>query len=532
LAEVKFAFPRKATGLVRELGWWSAFSVSLSYTIGSGINYWVVQASYWHPGSIIPVAYIIGALPAIFLAYVITEMGIMMPRSGGSYIYVSRVLDPHVGFLGDWLYFVANNFATGVLAVIGAGFWVKVINLLGHATDNPAWIEFALDNTGLGMIAVVIVTLYTLLSLLGIRVFRWYVAGLVAIGIVGSFLGVGATFYGVANPAYVKEAWNLTYGHGADAWGEIQQVAIDNGWADYVAGATEEAGGAGGATILNFVDTFWAYWGTTAACYFGGEMKSPKSGFILGVFVATLFVMFWYVATAIGVYTAYGDFVSQYCYVYGEGYADKVTTMTMMDPSLPLFTVPLAHGQVWLQAIFAFIPAMWISNCAGSTLLVGPRQPFAWAFDRFFPEAFNRVNERFHSPHWSVILCAVLAYLFIPLSLGNVFMATVDATFIFIFSQLLIAFAGVILPYRRPDIWERGFKAVIAGIPVISICGALSMLFWVWGLAVSASWLDAWAMLYLAIWVFIGSLIWFAFAERNRRMGIALQDIYGEIPPA
>jgi amino acid transporter len=163
---------------------------------------------------------------------------------------------------------------------------------------------------------------------------------------------------------------------------------------------------------------------------------------------------------------------------------------------------------------------------------VGPRQPFAWAFDRFFPEAFNRVNERFHSPHWSVILCAVLAYLFIPLSLGNVFMATVDATFIFILSQLLIAFAGVILPYRRPDIWERGFKAVIAGIPVISICGALSMLFWVWGLAVSASWLDAWAMLYLAIWVFIGSLIWFAFAERNRRMGIALQDIYGEIPPA
>jgi amino acid transporter len=530
LAEVKFAFPRKATGLVRELGWWSAFSVSLSYTIGSGINYWSVQASYWHPGSIIPVAYIIGALPAIFLAYVITEMGIMMPRSGGSYIYVSRVLDPHVGFLGDWLYFVANNFATGVLAVIGAGFWVKVINLLGHATDNPAWIEFALDNTGLGMIAVVIVTLYTLLSLLGIRVFRWYVAGLVAIGIVGSFLGVGATFYGIANPAYVKEAWNLTYGAGS--WEQVQQVAIDNGWADYVAGATEEAGGAGGATILNFVDTFWAYWGTTAACYFGGEMKSPKSGFILGVFAATLFVMFWYVATVIGVYTAYGDFVSQYCYVYGEGYTDQVTTMTMMDPSLPLFTVPLAHGQVWLQAIFAFIPALWISNCAGSTLLVGPRQPFAWAFDRFFPEAFNRVNERFHSPHWSVILTAVIAYLFIPISLGGVFIATVDATFIFIMSQLLIAFAGVILPYRRPDIWERGFKAVIAGIPVISICGALSMLFWVWGLAVSASWLDPWGMLYLAIWVFIGSLIWFAFAERNRRVGIALQDIYGEIPPA
>jgi APA family basic amino acid/polyamine antiporter len=530
LAEVKFAFPRKATGLIRELGWWSAFSISLSYTIGSGINYWSVQASYWHPGSIIPVAYIIGALPAIFLAYVITEMGIMMPRSGGSYIYVSRVLDPHIGFLGDWLYFVANNFATGVLAVIGAGFWNKVINLLGYATKNPDWIAFTLDNTGTALIAFTIVTLYTLLSLLGIRVFRWYVAGLVAVGIVGSFIGVAATFYGIMNPAYVEEAWNLTYGDGS--WEQVRQVAIDNGWADYVASATQEAGGTGGATILNFVDTFWAYWGTTAACYFGGEMKSPKTGFIVGVFAATLFVMFWYVLTVIGVYTAYGDFVSQYCYVYGKGYTDQVTNMTMLDPSLPLFTVPLAHGQVWLQAIFAFIPAMWITNCSGSTLLVGPRQPFAWAFDRFFPDAFNRVNERFHSPHWSVLLCAVLAYIFIPMAIGNVFFATVDATFIFIISQLLIAFAGVVLPYRRPDIWERGFKAVVAGIPLISICGALAIFFWVWGLAVSASWLDAWAMLVLSFWVFVGSLIWFAFAERNRRIGIALQDIYGEIPPA
>jgi amino acid transporter len=175
---------------------------------------------------------------------------------------------------------------------------------------------------------------------------------------------------------------------------------------------------------------------------------------------------------------------------------------------------------------------MWITNCSGSTLLVGPRQPFAWAFDRFFPDAFNRVNERFHSPHWSVLLCAVLAYIFIPMAIGNVFFATVDATFIFILSQLLIAFAGVVLPYRRPDIWERGFKAVVAGIPLISICGALAIFFWVWGLAISASWLNAWAMLYLSFWVLLGSLIWFAFAERNRRIGIALQDIYGEIPPA
>ena len=531
MAEVKFAFPRKATGLVRELGWWSAFSVSLSYTIGSGINYWSVQASYWHPGSIIPVAFIIGALPAIFLAYVITEMGIMMPRSGGSYIYVSRVLDPHVGFLGDWLYFVANNFATGLLAVIGAGFWGKVINLMGVATGNEAWIAFTLDNTGLAMIAVVIVTLYTLLSLLGIRVFRWYVAGLVALGIVGSFIGVGATFYGIANPAYVKESWNLTYGAGS--WEEVQQVANNNGWADFVAAGTEEAGGVGGATILNFVDTFWAYWGTTAACYFGGEMKSPKTGFIVGVFAATLFVMFWYVATTIGLYTAYGDFVSQYCFVYGEGYGDQLTKMTAMDPSLPLFTVPLAHGQLWLQAIFAFIPALWISNCSGATLLVGPRQPFAWAFDRFFPDAFNRVNETFHSPHWSVIFTAIVAYTFIPMSLPpRVFFATVDTTFLFIISQLLIAFAGVVVPYRRPDIWERGFKAMVAGIPAISLCGALAVLFWVWGLAVSASWLEAWGMLYLSAWVFAGSLIWFAYAERNRRMGITLQDIYGEIPPA
>lgn len=530
MAEIKFAFPRKATGLIRELGWWSAFSISLSYTIGSGINYWSVKAAYYHPGAIIPVAYIIGALPAIFLAYVVTEMGIMMPRSGGTYIYVSRVLDPHLGFVGDWLYFVANNFATGTLAVIAARFWVKMINLLGYATRNPAWVAFSLDTMGLGLVAVLVITVYMLLSLFGVRIFRWYVAGLVGIGIVGSFIGVAALFYGILNPAFIRESWDLTYGMGS--WDQIQRVAIENGWADYVARATEEAGGVGGATILTFVDTFWAYWGTTAACYFGGEMKSPKTGFMIGVFSATLFVMTFYVLTVIGVYTAYGDFVSQYCFVYEEGYADQVTAMTMMDPSLPLFTVPLGHGQLWLQAIYAFIPAAWITNCAGSTLLVGPRQPFAWSFDRFFPEAFSRVNERFHSPHWSVLLTGGIAYTFVPLALRETFIAVVDCTFLYIFSQLIIAFAGVVLPFRRPDIWERGLKISFAGIPVISICGALAVFLYGWGVAISASWLDAWSMLYLSLWIFIGSLIWFAFAERNRRMGISLQDIYGEIPPA
>ncbi|MEM3759719.1 MAG: hypothetical protein QXZ02_01245, partial [Candidatus Bathyarchaeia archaeon] len=121
----------------------------------------------------------------------------------------------------------------------------------------------------------------------------------------------------------------------------------------------------------------------------------------------------------------------------------------------------------------------------------------------------------------------------VPLSLPpRTFVATVDATFIFIISQLFIALAGVAVPYKRPDIWERGFKATLAGIPLISIVGACAVLFWVWGMAISASWLEFWGMLYLAFWVFVGSLIWFAYAERNRRMGIALQDIYGEIPPA
>jgi APA family basic amino acid/polyamine antiporter len=534
MAEVEFAFPRKATGLVRELGWWSAFSVSMSYTVGSGLNYYLVRAPYWHPGSIVPLAFLLGALPMIFLAYIYTEMGIMMPRSGGDYIYISRALDPQIGFVSNWLYFVANNFATGLLAVIAAGFWAYVVNLMGIITGNADWIAFSLDNTGIAIVAVVIITIYTLLSLFGVRVFRWYVATLVAIGLVGSFIGIGATFYGIANPAYVKESWDATYGAGS--WAEVQSVAAANDWSGYIETETAAYGGVAGATVGNFADTFWAYWGATAACYFGGEMKSPRKGFIIGVFGCAIFLTIFYVLTAIGAFGAYGDFISQYTFVYGEGLGDQLTTMTAVDPSLPVFTAPLAHGMPWLQMVFAIIPAMWITNCSGSTLLVGPRQPFAWAFDRFFPEVFSHVNERFHSPHWSVLLSAVIAYLFIPIAIYDVFAAMIDVTFIYIVRCLFGAFTGVTLPYRKPDIWERGFKATVAGIPLLAICGVFAVFLWMWGLMISATWLSIgppnWDMVYLAFWVAFGAFIWLAFAEYNKRRGITIPAIYGEIPPA
>jgi len=535
LAKVEFAFPRKASGLVRELGWWSAFSISISYTVGSGINYYAIRSTAWHPGSNIPLAFIIGALPMIFLAYIYTEMGIMMPRSGGDYIYISRVLDPGVGFMANWLYFVANNFATGLLAVIASRAWGYVIHLAGIITDNAGWIELGSKMMTPGMfqfgIAVTIITIYMLLSLLGVRVFRWYIAAIVAFGFAASFIAIGASFYAASKGTeFVKAAWDATYGAGA--WEEIERVAAENGWTyeEYVPWTWD-------ATIGNFVDTFWAYWGATAAVYVGGEMKSPKTGFLAGVFGCAIFLMVFYVVTLVSIMSAYTKaFVSQVCFVMElENVSELLTVMEPLDPSLAVFTAPLVHNIAPLAILFAILPALWITNCSGSTLLVGPRQPFAWAFDRFFPGIFCQVNETFHSPHWSVILTGLIAYTFVPIPIwggGGLLIAMADVTFIYILRCLFGAITGVVLPYKKPDIWERGFKLSVGGVPVISICGVIACFWWLWGLAISAWWLSFLEMAYLSFWFAFGAFIWFFYAEYNKRRGIPLESIYGTIPPA
>ena len=97
----KVTFARDATGLVREIGWLTALSIVLCNVIGGGINFYSTSTPAILPLANVPLAFTIGAIPAISAAVVFALFGVAMPRSGGGYVYISRTMSPFLGFLSS-----------------------------------------------------------------------------------------------------------------------------------------------------------------------------------------------------------------------------------------------------------------------------------------------------------------------------------------------------------------------------------------------------------------------------------------------
>ncbi|PSN85132.1 hypothetical protein B9Q02_07520 [Candidatus Marsarchaeota G1 archaeon BE_D] len=90
-------FVREATGLVRVMSPYSAFAYNI---LNIGVIFpWVYLLSAGaFPGSNIALGILITGVFASFLAFAYSGIASVMPRTGGDYVFESRVLSPWIGF--------------------------------------------------------------------------------------------------------------------------------------------------------------------------------------------------------------------------------------------------------------------------------------------------------------------------------------------------------------------------------------------------------------------------------------------------
>src|ERR1700719_571257 len=142
-------FLRKATGLVREVSLIDALIMNtLGMNVAVGAVFLFLQAPANFPNGNMLVAVIIGTLLMAFtLLWVYSEFAAAMPRSGGDYVFVSRALNPFLGWLmswsqGLWLIF----FWIGFNAWFALAFAAPVaMTTLGAVTGHPGWVNASND---------------------------------------------------------------------------------------------------------------------------------------------------------------------------------------------------------------------------------------------------------------------------------------------------------------------------------------------------------------------------------------------------
>ena len=80
-----------------------------------------IQFTTTQAGIVAPVAYLVAFPIVIVLGVCLMQLARHLPSAGGYYTYISRTVDPRVGFLAAWLYFLYDPMLAGfILAYIGS----------------------------------------------------------------------------------------------------------------------------------------------------------------------------------------------------------------------------------------------------------------------------------------------------------------------------------------------------------------------------------------------------------------------------
>jgi amino acid transporter len=417
---------------------------------------------------------IIVGVAMAFVAWGMITWSTVLPRSGGTYVFASRILPPWAALSISFGDIVAPLFYAGI-----AAYWILKLNLAPTLSMiglvfNAQWaLDLSAEVTkpwALFILGSGILILCALLIAAGMRLFLLVHKIVFTLALIGSLLMIVILLFS-SNEAFVANFNALMAGPIGVA--EPYQAIIDSGKS---LGWTTE--GAGFSTTLGVSN--WAWLAMIGAAYsfaIGGEIKSLEKaqtwGMLGAVFVtAAIWVVTVWLANSVFGYDFLGTVLYNYFQLGGPG-----VTMPA-DPSLPLLTGILTNSAFWtfIMAV-GIILWMWMWLPGIQTFCV--RAMVAWSFDRVAPDALGKISERRHTPTVAIAVTLVIEIIFLALfCFAEYFSKIVILIEAQTLAWMLTLAAGVFFPYMRPDLYQKSALAnrKIVGLPVMTVACALGFL--------------------------------------------------------
>lgn len=530
----QMAFARKASGLVRGLSLVDAFGVGFMNQ-GLTVSMWVMISlglSVYTGGNLIIATILSAILCGVGFSLVWGILGGSMPRSGGEYIYNSRIISPLIG--------IAESFGNAFVWVM----WIWVLapwtmdpglKMMFQFLNMPAAADFCSKPIALFLGASLVSLIALLFLVFGMKVYalaQKVVMGLAMVG--GLIILLLLTF--TTHNGFVQ-AWN--------------NVALQYGSLDYSSFLTQtkaamEAAGSTLPTTWNWFDTLgvmvagsWLFAYSYCITFIAGEVKRPDKAIILGNLFAVLVPAFFMLWLAIVLYRVVGfQFLTATAWVDQNG--------------LAAYTVPWSTHFVGLAAMLTKSPILLVLMASSFILfniwyvalsyLAFPRILFAWGMDRMGPKWMTDIDYRWATPVKNHILCFFLGEIGIAVYAvwQNAF-AGLSITAMEVVSVFgVTAIAALIFPYVKKvaHIWESSpYKTwKILGIPVVTIGAVfnlvyLAILFIFFYFMPGKEDFTLWSgVAYVVIWGL--GIVWFYYWKgQNAKVGLDSSMTYGQLPP-
>jgi amino acid transporter len=528
-------FLRKSSGLVREFGGRDVFVFNtIGYALGLVLAVVPLLMAGAVPRANVLLTVALGTLLTVANALTYGYLSAAMPRSGGEYVYLGRVVHPAAGFTANWGFTWSQLLGLGLYASFTVNFGIAVAFLtLGNVLDSGGLVRAGEDVSkdwptfllGTVMILAVLGVLAA-----GPRVVRRVLNWMFVPAIIGSFVTL-VVLLTTSRSEFVSR-FNAFMADRAD--GQTYQGILDGA---HQAGYIHQASTLG-ALLLAIPIGYYIYIGFTYSTYIGGEVKEPARTQPRMILATLVFAAVMYLLCLWRFYDIVGrDFINSVVFLNDN--TDKGSGLPV-DPVLNLFT-GIMTGSTILNVIMAISFFLWNFMLLFVIAVVCTRNLFAWSVDRVLPDAVTKVDRRFHAPWVATLIIVAAAEVLLALYVfTSIFENVSNYIVLFSIAFWMASWAAILLPYRRPEIFAAAPAYVqrrLAGVPVITLLGAGNLVLFSMVLY-SAFKLPAFsgptgtaAVLFVIGIYLAGVAIYFGAKAIQRRRGIDLDLLYREIPP-
>jgi amino acid transporter len=530
------AFVRNATGLVRGVSPRSAFVFQFlgshpAYPLAYGLFF----AFALFPGGNFVVAGLLTIPLTVAFAYSFGLLTSMLPRTGGDYLLVTRIISPTIGMI--------SSFCMNAGSLMSLAFFGSAVVTLGVA---PGLTEIGLVSHSAGLVTagatvaaskwwtfLIGSVLFVLGALILTGGWKWTIraqnAILVLLSIGFAICVIGALF--TSHQSFVNDFNSFAHSHTGLA--NSYQSTIDGA---QKSGVNTNPGFSFENTIplIGIFAQFAIY--SWFASYAGGELRrgrTTKQAHMMagsGVTALVLVVVF----AVIFIHTFGNSFLIAANSASGlpHGIAAAPTYIFLM--SSVFGSTPLTVIVVITFLLYFLAPVYAIDVTVTRTI-------FAFSFDGLLPKRLSEVEERTKTPWWAIVITLVLTELVFlwSLQIGNLFQVLVYATLIQLVSMVLVALCAAIIPWRKPELFRAGgTQRRLFGVPVITIAGVGAILsailvyclFFVWSAQFGLE--NKLNFLYYLVGTIAAGVIFYNVARLvQRRRGHRVELAFAEIPP-
>ena len=493
--------------------------------IALGYIIFIVFAWQFYPGASMEGAAIIATIGGVFLATCYALLTITYPRSGGDYVFMSRILHPSIGFSMGFSMAFWEIFYYGIngafLSIYGMAPLFSTLGIQEHSSGLTSVGNWFAGHTGTFVTGSAMIVLFAFIQHRGVGLYfrtqRW------------------ASYIALASIVTTIITLSLVAGHVLNFESHFNALAGRNAYQHVIhearSSGTNLSPGFSFARTADF--SLWpafSLWFAVISVTFAGEIKNVRRGTIvgmngaivsMGVAMTVLFVLY---------RAAFG---SQFLLAATSLPASKFPLPA--SPFVNLFT-GIAGGNAALTVINSLWVILILLYVGGTTLVYSTRSMIAWGIDGVVPDHLADVSGKYHTPTWAIIVSLVLAELWLGLYSFSSLLAVLSGYLGFALPFMAAAVTAMVFPFLRKNTFESSPVAWrIAGIPVLSVFGLVAFVFTLF-LTIRLVQDDAFGAnhtfsIVMAVAVFFGALVWFfAFRWYKMRSGVQIDRRFQEIP--